>query len=94
MPEIEGAFTGILGYEPPLFYIEAWHFDDEMERRYRKRMKAKFASALQHTSVTSSDCEAASWQIAGLKIRTTAGQPNTSVSSGSGATSRGRTAPT
>ena len=47
MPGVKGAFTGILGYEPPLFYIEAWHFEDELERRYRKRMKAKFASALQ-----------------------------------------------
>jgi hypothetical protein len=46
-PEIEGSFTVVLGYEPPLFYIEAWHVDHESEISYRKRMKAKFASALQ-----------------------------------------------
>jgi hypothetical protein len=47
IPEIKGAFTGILGYRAPRFYIESWHADYEMETRYRTRMKAKFEAALE-----------------------------------------------
>jgi hypothetical protein len=46
-PEIEGAFTGILGYHAPRFHIESWHADYEMETSYRTRMEAKFEAALE-----------------------------------------------
>ena len=42
-----GAFTEILGYIAPQFHLEPWHFDYELEDGYRKRLKAKFATALE-----------------------------------------------
>ncbi len=46
-PEFKDAFTGILGYQAPRFYIESWHVDHEREIPYRKRMKAKFEAVLE-----------------------------------------------
>lgn len=46
-PEHQGSFTEILGYIAPQFHLEPWHFDYEPEEAYRKRMKAKFATALE-----------------------------------------------
>jgi len=46
-PGIKGAFTIILGYRAPQFYIEPWLVDHELEVPYRKRMKARFATALE-----------------------------------------------
>lgn len=45
-PERRDAFTGILGYIAPQFYLEPWHFDHESEGDYRKRMKVRFVNAL------------------------------------------------
>lgn len=46
-PELKEAFTGILGYRAPRFYIESWHVDHEREIFYRKRMKETFTAALE-----------------------------------------------
>jgi|HubBroStandDraft_5_1064220.scaffolds.fasta_scaffold27443_4 hypothetical protein len=46
-PESKDAFTGIVGYQAPSFYIEPWHVDHEREIPYRKRMKEKFTAALE-----------------------------------------------
>ena len=46
-PGIKDAFTIILGYGAPRFFIEPWFVDHEMEIPYRKRMKVRFAAALE-----------------------------------------------